>query len=143
MWAEPWACICTYTHAHIATLSHCVPTSIVYDFPLQTSSHTHSHRIPLLLMSVAYYQIVRVLWKSDTIPGHRESRSMVHTCGCTCAFYITFIQFAHSCNRAFYIRLVSRGAAQIYVRPDRRATPVQWDSYAPVARRPKCWWPSS
>lgn len=33
-------------------------------------------------MSIAYYQIVRVLWKSDTIPGHRESRNTMHTCGC-------------------------------------------------------------
>lgn len=34
------------------------------------------------MMTVAYYQIVRVLWKSDTIPGHRESRNQTYTCGC-------------------------------------------------------------
>lgn len=27
--------------------------------------------IPLMFMSVAYYQIVKVLWKSETIPGDR------------------------------------------------------------------------
>lgn len=32
--------------------------------------------LPLLLMSVAYYQIVRVLWKSDNIPGHTETVQM-------------------------------------------------------------------
>lgn len=32
-------------------------------------------RVPLLVMGVAYFQIVRVLWRSDTIPGHRESRN--------------------------------------------------------------------
>lgn len=32
-------------------------------------------RLPLLFMTVAYFQIVRVLWRSDTIPGHRESRT--------------------------------------------------------------------
>ncbi|XP_047120330.1 orexin receptor type 2-like [Schistocerca piceifrons] len=33
------------------------------------------YTLPLLFMSVAYYQIVRVLWRSDTIPGHGSSRS--------------------------------------------------------------------
>ncbi|XP_060833731.1 orexin receptor type 2-like [Rhopalosiphum padi] len=32
--------------------------------------------LPLLLMSIAYYQIVRVLWKSDNIPGHTETVQM-------------------------------------------------------------------
>lgn len=32
--------------------------------------------LPLLFMSVAYYQIVRVLWKSDNIPGHTETVQM-------------------------------------------------------------------
>jgi len=32
--------------------------------------------IPLLIMSVTYYQIVRVLWKSDNIPGHTETLQM-------------------------------------------------------------------
>jgi len=32
--------------------------------------------LPLLLMSVTYYQIVRVLWKSDNIPGHTETVQM-------------------------------------------------------------------
>ncbi|XP_038109359.1 orexin receptor type 2 isoform X2 [Culex quinquefasciatus] len=33
------------------------------------------YSLPLLFMTVAYFQIVRVLWRSDTIPGHRESRT--------------------------------------------------------------------
>ncbi|XP_062561572.1 neuropeptide SIFamide receptor-like isoform X2 [Armigeres subalbatus] len=33
------------------------------------------YSLPLLFMTVAYFQIVRVLWRSDTIPGHRESRA--------------------------------------------------------------------
>lgn len=36
-------------------------------------------RLPLLLMSVAYFKIICVLWKSDTIPGHRESCNQMHT----------------------------------------------------------------
>ncbi|VVC43258.1 Hypothetical protein CINCED_3A011366 [Cinara cedri] len=32
--------------------------------------------LPLLLMSITYYQIVRVLWKSDNIPGHTETVQM-------------------------------------------------------------------
>ncbi|CAD7089438.1 unnamed protein product [Hermetia illucens] len=38
------------------------------------------YTLPLLLMTVAYFKIVRVLWKSDTIPGHRESRNHQYTC---------------------------------------------------------------
>ncbi|KAJ2940889.1 hypothetical protein O0L34_g10148 [Tuta absoluta] len=30
------------------------------------------YTIPLSLMTVAYYQIVRVLWRSEKIPGHAE-----------------------------------------------------------------------
>ncbi|XP_055529327.1 orexin receptor type 2-like isoform X2 [Wyeomyia smithii] len=33
------------------------------------------YSLPLLFMTIAYFQIVRVLWRSDTIPGHRESRN--------------------------------------------------------------------
>ncbi|XP_053686039.1 orexin receptor type 2-like [Sabethes cyaneus] len=33
------------------------------------------YSLPLLFMTIAYFQIVRVLWRSDTIPGHRESRT--------------------------------------------------------------------
>lgn len=56
--------------------------------------------IPLILMSIAYYQIVRVLWKSDTIPGHRESRNTVHGCGCTYAIrrtYLYLCEVEHFC----------------------------------------------
>uniref|UniRef100_A0A1B6C133 G-protein coupled receptors family 1 profile domain-containing protein n=1 Tax=Clastoptera arizonana TaxID=38151 RepID=A0A1B6C133_9HEMI len=34
------------------------------------------YTIPLIFMSVAYWQIVRVLWKSDNIPGHAETMKM-------------------------------------------------------------------
>ncbi|XP_055383813.1 orexin receptor type 2-like isoform X2 [Condylostylus longicornis] len=39
--------------------------------------------LPLFLMTIAYFKIVRVLWKSETIPGHRESRNhhQYTTCG--------------------------------------------------------------
>lgn len=37
-------------------------------------------RFPLLLMSIAYFQIVRVLWRSDTIPGHREISTQKENC---------------------------------------------------------------
>lgn len=43
---------------------------------------TLKYRLPLVLMTIAYFQIVRVLWKSDTIPGHRESRNQTYICGC-------------------------------------------------------------
>uniref|UniRef100_A0A336M9M0 CSON012390 protein n=1 Tax=Culicoides sonorensis TaxID=179676 RepID=A0A336M9M0_CULSO len=36
--------------------------------------------VPLIIMAIAYFQIVRVLWRSDTIPGHRESRNH-QSCG--------------------------------------------------------------
>ncbi|KAL5287693.1 NPFFR2.2 family protein [Megaselia abdita] len=35
--------------------------------------------LPLCIMTVAYFKIVRVLWKSDTIPGHRESRNYTYS----------------------------------------------------------------
>ncbi|CAO1434913.1 unnamed protein product [Diamesa serratosioi] len=35
---------------------------------------------PLLLMTIAYFQIVRVLWRSDTIPGHREISTQKESC---------------------------------------------------------------
>ncbi|XP_055838011.1 orexin/Hypocretin receptor type 1-like isoform X2 [Episyrphus balteatus] len=37
--------------------------------------------LPLMLMMIAYFKIVRILWKSDTIPGHRESRTHQYSCG--------------------------------------------------------------
>jgi hypocretin (orexin) receptor 2 len=33
------------------------------------------YTVPLIFMSVAYCQIVRVLWRSDNIPGHTETRN--------------------------------------------------------------------
>lgn len=32
-------------------------------------------RLPLVLMTIAYFQIVRVLWRSDTIPGHSNLKA--------------------------------------------------------------------
>ncbi|KAJ2940899.1 hypothetical protein O0L34_g10160 [Tuta absoluta] len=34
------------------------------------------YTFPLLLMTIAYCQIVRVLWRSDNIPGHMESHTL-------------------------------------------------------------------
>ncbi|KAI5641248.1 7 transmembrane receptor (rhodopsin family) domain-containing protein [Phthorimaea operculella] len=34
------------------------------------------YTFPLLLMTIAYCQIVRVLWRSDNIPGHMESHQL-------------------------------------------------------------------
>lgn len=42
-------------------------------------------------MTIAYFQIVRVLWKSDTIPGHRESRNQTYMCGCKYYNYILIL----------------------------------------------------
>lgn len=32
------------------------------------------YTLPLVFMTVTYWQIVRVLWKSDNIPGHQETK---------------------------------------------------------------------
>ncbi|XP_059055634.1 orexin/Hypocretin receptor type 1-like [Achroia grisella] len=37
------------------------------------------YTFPLLLMMIAYCQIVRVLWRSDNIPGHAESHKLCTT----------------------------------------------------------------
>ncbi|NP_001127740.1 neuropeptide receptor A5 isoform X1 [Bombyx mori] len=37
------------------------------------------YTFPLLLMTIAYCQIVRVLWRSDNIPGHTESHKLCST----------------------------------------------------------------
>ncbi|CAK1591287.1 unnamed protein product [Parnassius mnemosyne] len=37
------------------------------------------YTFPLLLMMIAYCQIVRVLWRSDNIPGHTESHKLCST----------------------------------------------------------------
>ncbi|XP_075985380.1 orexin/Hypocretin receptor type 1-like isoform X2 [Anticarsia gemmatalis] len=37
------------------------------------------YTFPLLLMMIAYCQIVRVLWRSDNIPGHTESHTLCST----------------------------------------------------------------
>lgn len=40
----------------------------------------HPSRLPLILMTIAYFQIVRVLWRSDTIPGHSNIKAQNHSC---------------------------------------------------------------
>jgi hypocretin (orexin) receptor 2 len=37
------------------------------------------YTLPLIFMSVAYCQIVRVLWRSDNIPGHTETMNYYGT----------------------------------------------------------------
>uniref|UniRef100_A0A1B0CBY5 Putative allatotropin receptor n=1 Tax=Lutzomyia longipalpis TaxID=7200 RepID=A0A1B0CBY5_LUTLO len=63
-------------------------TQCVAQWDLETEKNFHIARfvmlytLPLLIMTIAYFQIVRVLWKSDTIPGHRESRHhQQYNCG--------------------------------------------------------------
>lgn len=52
-----------------------------------------SFRLPLILMTVAYFHIIRILWKSDTIPGHRESQQQSKMCKLTiyCYRFLLFI----------------------------------------------------
>lgn len=51
----------------------CVPTwGPDYESIFQGAKFILLYFLPLGLMSIAYYQIVRVLWKSDNIPGHSE-----------------------------------------------------------------------
>lgn len=66
-------------------------------------------RLPLILMTIAYTQIVRVLWKSDTIPGHRESRNQTYMCGCK---YLRFIVF-HTARFCVYCTLLTQLAFNI------------------------------
>ena len=40
------------------------------------------YTVPLVFMSVAYCQIVRVLWRSDNIPGHTETMNYYGTATC-------------------------------------------------------------
>jgi hypothetical protein len=40
------------------------------------------YTLPLIFMSVAYCQIVRVLWRSDNIPGHTETMNYYGTGTC-------------------------------------------------------------
>ncbi|KAJ9574924.1 hypothetical protein L9F63_007890, partial [Diploptera punctata] len=40
------------------------------------------YTVPLVFMSIAYTQIVRVLWRSDNIPGHTETMKYHATASC-------------------------------------------------------------
>lgn len=54
--------------------TQCVPS---WSYQAETTFNTLKivlfYALPLLFMTVAYWQIVRVLWKSDNIPGHSET----------------------------------------------------------------------
>lgn len=57
------------------------------------------HRLPLVLMSIAYFKIICVLWKSDTIPGHRESCNQTHTTRTLLPYYCyCYVYLFHLCN---------------------------------------------
>ncbi|KAK9510878.1 hypothetical protein O3M35_005566 [Rhynocoris fuscipes] len=46
-----------------------------------TSKIVFLYLLPLTITSAAYFQIVRVLWKSDNIPGHRYQREVCFISG--------------------------------------------------------------
>ncbi|XP_054275425.1 orexin receptor type 2-like [Macrosteles quadrilineatus] len=59
--------------------TQCVPSwSYQAEMTFNTLKIVLLYTFPLLFMSVAYWQIVRVLWKSDNIPGHSETVN-IHT----------------------------------------------------------------
>jgi len=47
-----------------------------YETVYQIAKISVLYIIPLLIMSITYYQIVDVLWKSSNIPGHTETLEM-------------------------------------------------------------------
>ncbi|KAJ1520969.1 hypothetical protein ONE63_004043 [Megalurothrips usitatus] len=53
------------------TMFHCIKTLLLFFLPLS-------------FMSVAYYQIVKVLWSKNNIPGHAESKSCHEYSGTAC-----------------------------------------------------------
>lgn len=57
----------------------------------------HFFRLPLVLMSIAYFKIICVLWKSDTIPGHRESCNQTHTTRTYLYLYCFYPCLLYSC----------------------------------------------
>ncbi|KAG7301077.1 hypothetical protein JYU34_015467 [Plutella xylostella] len=73
---------CTSTWSHDSDLKwHIIKGLFLYTFPL-------------LLMTIAYCQIVRVLWRSDNIPGHTESHKLcTGTNNCEYFFFLFFIVF--------------------------------------------------
>ncbi|XP_055838012.1 orexin/Hypocretin receptor type 1-like isoform X3 [Episyrphus balteatus] len=60
--------------------------------------------LPLMLMMIAYFKIVRILWKSDTIPGHRESRTHQYSCGCK--FLLIFIYVSNCRKLSVPVKLI-------------------------------------
>ncbi|XKL60346.1 hypothetical protein PGB90_001362 [Kerria lacca] len=59
--------------------TQCVPAwSVGYEIMYQVAKIILLYTVPLLFMSVAYCQIVRVLWTSDNIPGHTETLKMMN-----------------------------------------------------------------
>nr|XP_018905595.1 PREDICTED: orexin receptor type 1-like isoform X1 [Bemisia tabaci] len=54
--------------------TQCEPTwSDEWETGYQIAKIVLLYTLPLLFMTVAYYQIIKVLWRSDNIPGHQET----------------------------------------------------------------------
>lgn len=71
--------------------TQCVPS---WSYRAETTFNTLKivlfYALPLLFMSVAYWQIVRVLWKSDNIPGHSETvniHAQTNNSLCNCKYF--------------------------------------------------------
>jgi hypocretin (orexin) receptor 2 len=63
--------------------TQCVPTwSDRSEMTFHVMKAVLLYTLPLIFMSVAYCQIVRVLWRSDNIPGHTESTNYYSTGSC-------------------------------------------------------------
>ncbi|XP_041969826.1 orexin receptor type 1-like [Aricia agestis] len=61
-------------------LMQCTPTwSYESDLKWHIIKALFLYTLPLFLMMIAYCQIVRVLWRSDNIPGHTESHKLCQT----------------------------------------------------------------
>lgn len=96
-------------------------------------------RLPLILMTIAYFQIVRVLWRSDTIPGHSNikaqkpsyyrSKSISMTAKSACDL-IKKINYFHISLRQTQIRSITPATVS---RIQRR-----WTSFVPDGKRRKC-----
>ncbi|KAG8233351.1 hypothetical protein J437_LFUL013789 [Ladona fulva] len=73
-------------------LTQCAPSwSPDADMAFTVAKGILLYTMPLIFMTIAYCQIVRVLWRSANIPGHTESRAMAAAvaakaaAGCTCS----------------------------------------------------------
>ena len=63
--------------------TQCVPTwSDKSEMVFHVMKTVLLYTVPLVFMSFAYTQIVRVLWRSDNIPGHTETMKYHATASC-------------------------------------------------------------